>query len=219
MPTNKNYPAKREGYWVEEDVPFAKSRKNRVGMGVAVGVVVLHVASGGMLGFLWPVVALSGWAAGALLTPPKQTWVPPAPEKGPDELYRGIGKQLQILQSRTSSGTVLKAFTDFQVAARWVLGEWARLGDAPSQQSLVRSIIDEHLPELVNAYVEVTDPNESSAKEAFVESLGIMRGEIEEIKAAIQQDSVRHLREHSLALKLQYGDEIPGVETTDGPGV
>lgn len=208
------YPAKREGYYVTEDGPFATSRKNKVGLGIAAGVVGLQIVSGGLLGFLWPVVALSGWAAGALLTPAKQIYIPPKPLAGPTELYDGIGKQLKTLRKKTKSSTVLKAFTEFQVSCRWVLEHWRRLDSAPSQQALVRSIIEDHIPELVAAYLDVTDIEQPAAKQAFVDSVNILRGEVDEIREAIEQDSVRHLRDHSLALKLQYGDEIPGIEST-----
>ena len=56
---------------------FLVSRKNQVGLLLAILVVVLHIAFG--FGPFWPVAAIAAWGAGAALTPPpKQQALPPA---------------------------------------------------------------------------------------------------------------------------------------------
>lgn len=48
------------------------SRKIVVGVAVTALVIVLHVLTGGGLGFLWPLVAVCTGAAAGFVTPPKQ---------------------------------------------------------------------------------------------------------------------------------------------------
>ncbi|WP_293773007.1 hypothetical protein [uncultured Corynebacterium sp.] len=213
MPTNSPHSpvpsgGNRDGYYTEEAVPFFRSRKNKVGVAAAVGIGALQLATGG-LGLLWPVVAACGWAAGALLTPAKKVYVPPAPPSSPHELKSRMNVLRKKLESQRVPEPVRTAFDQMRTQAAWVLQNFNRLDSAPSQQSMVRSIIDEHAVGLVEAYLDVTNPAEASAQNAFIESIDLLTGELTEIREAIEQDSVRHLVDHNIALKLQFGDTLP----------
>ncbi len=97
----------------------------------------------------------------------------------------------------------------------WVLDNWHRLDEAPHQQALVRDMIEEHSKELVRSYLDVTDLEDPVAVQEMSESLSILGREMEQIKEAISQNSVRKLRNHSMALKLEYGGTLPSLESRE----
>lgn len=77
------------------------SRKVVVGVAVTALVVVLHVLSGGGLGFLWPVVAICTGMAAGFVTPPRQEKVLEPPKAGEGELIHTLEEVRYTLQ-RTS---------------------------------------------------------------------------------------------------------------------
>lgn len=192
------------------------SRKIVVGVAVTALVIVLHVLTGGGLGFLWPLVAVSTGAAAGFVTPPKQEKKAiEAPTSGADQLISSLeGVRYNLKQSKVP-GPVQKAWDSFDDSAVWVLDNWHRLDDAPHQQALVRDMIEEHSKELVNSYLDVTDLKNPVAVEEMSESLGILGREMGEIRDAIAQNSVRNLRNHSMALKLEYGGTLPSIESKE----
>lgn len=191
------------------------SRKIVVGVAVTALVVVLHVLTGGGLGFLWPVVAVCTGAAAGFVTPPKQENAIEAPKAGAGQLISSLESVRYNLQQRKVPGPVQRAWDSFDDSAVWVLDNWHRLDDAPHQQALVRDMIEEHSRELVKSYLEVTDLKNPVAVEEMSESLGILGREMGEIRDAIAQNSVRNLRNHSMALKLEYGGTLPSIESKE----
>ncbi|WP_295806360.1 hypothetical protein [uncultured Corynebacterium sp.] len=191
------------------------SRKAIVGVVVTALVVVLHVLTGGGLGFLWPVVAVCAGAAAGLVTPPKQPKAIEAPKSGPGELTSTLEGVRYALGRRQVPGPVQRAWDSFDESALWVLNDWRRLNDAPHQQALVRDMIEEHSTELVKSYLEVTDLKNPAAVKEMSESLDILGREMQEIRDAISQNSVRNLRNHSMALKLEYGGTLPSIESKE----
>ena len=178
------------------------SRKIVVGVAVTALVIVLHVLTGGGLGFLWPLVAVCTGAAAGFVTPPKQEKAIEAPTSGAGQLISSLeGVRYNLKQSKVP-GPVKKAWDSFDDSAVWVLDNWHRLDDAPHQQALVRDMIEEHSKELVNSYLDVTDLKNPVAVEEMSESLGILGREMGEIRDAIAQNSVRNLRIDSMALIL-----------------
>lgn len=191
------------------------SRKVVVGCVVTALVVILHVLTGGGLGFLWPVVAVSAGAAAGLVTPPKQEKVLEAPKAGPGQLVSTLEGIRYNLRRRKVPAPVQRAWDSFDDSALWVLNNWRRLDDAPHQQALVRDMIQEHSDELVKSYLEVTDLKNPVAVQEMSESLGILGREMDEIREAIAQNSVRNLRNHSMALKLEYDGTLPSIESKE----
>ncbi|WP_412100699.1 hypothetical protein [Corynebacterium aurimucosum] len=191
------------------------SRKVVVGVAVTALVVVLHVLSGGGLGFLWPVVAVCTGIAAGFVTPPKQEKVLEPPKAGEDQLAHTLQEVRYTFTAHQLPGPVQRAWDSFDKSAVWVLENWRRLDEAPHQQTLVRDMIEEHSPALVKSYLDVTDLNDPVAVEEMSQSLGILGREMEEIKDAISQNSVRKLRNHSMALKLEYGGTLPSIESRE----
>ncbi|WP_408931395.1 hypothetical protein ACKFRM_08825 [Corynebacterium sp. YSMAA1_1_D6] len=180
-------------------------------------VVVLHFLTSGGLGFLWPIVAASCGAAAGFLTPPeKRTKELPAPPlSGAGRLTNALEGTRYSLHRRDIPAPVDRAWTEFDSSARWVLNNWNRLDDAPSQQSLVRDMIEEHSSALVKSYLQVTNLTDPAAVKEVTEGLGILNREMTEIRDAIAQDSVRSLQDHTMALKLEYGGTLPSVESKE----
>ena len=184
---------------------------------VTVLVAALHFLTGGGLGFLWPIVAASCGAAAGFLIPPEKRHrelpAPPVSEAG--RLTTSLNSTRCSLHRRDIPAPVDRAWTEFDASATWVLNNWDRLDDAPSQQSLVRDMIEEHSSSLVKSYLEVTELNEPAAVKEVTEALGILNREMMEIRDAIAQNSVRGLQDHSMALKLQFGGTTPSVDSKE----
>lgn len=191
------------------------SRKVVVGVAVTALVVVLHVLSGGGLGFLWPVVAICTGMAAGFVTPPRQEKVLEPPKAGESELIHTLGEVRYTFTAHKLPSPVQRAWDSFDKSAVWVLDNWHRLDEAPHQQALVRDMIEEHSKELVRSYLDVTDLKDPAAVEEMSEALSILGREMEQIKEAISQNAVRKLRNHSMALKLEYGGTLPSVESRE----
>lgn len=189
------------------DRNFLRSRRNIVGMLLAIAVIMLHLLVG--LGALWPVVALAGYGAGVALTPARRSpEITPAPRPtlaGPDELRPVTGRQIERLKVHAVPPPVIHALADFEVAALKVLRNWAELTDFPEHQVTVRSMIATYVPELVDSYLRIPDRTEPRAVNDIIASFTLLRDEAEHIYEAIMENNLSRLADHGRVLRMQFG--------------
>jgi hypothetical protein len=192
------------------DTSFFRSRKNLVGMIIAVLVVGLHLVVG--LGVLWPVVALAGWGAGVALTPGRQQpELPPAPARpSAEELRDRIRHETHWLYGSGPAHEVVDSMAALKVSLDDVLAEWDRLADVPEQRVVVETIVNDYLPGTLGRYLAVSDRTHPTAVTETAESLTILREEVERIREAVVSDTLRDLEDQTRALRIQFG-RLPGA--------
>lgn len=196
---------------------YFTSRKNILGMAAAGGVIALHFVAG--LGFLWPVVAAVSYGGFALLTPVRPEKNQPQPEpQTPDgqayELEKILYVQLGMV-GNVAPLAVQNKFLDVYEALHWVLEHWDRFSDSWAARASVESIIKEHIPDVMDAYLQVIGRDNEARIEDINHTLEIFEKEAKRIRQAAEDDSVSALRERTLAVKLQYG-VMPVVADPDG---
>lgn len=196
-----------------QDSSFLRSRKNKLGITAAVGVVALHLVVG--LGFLWPVVAAASYGGVALMTPPKKTPEPPEPSPADQarELETILYAQLGLV-GNVAPAAVQNKFLDMYEDLHWILEHWEHYTESWAAQASIRSIIQEHIPDVLDAYMEVIGRDKQENIKDIDETLDILQKEAVRIRHAAEENSVSALRERTLAVKLQYG-VMPVVEDND----
>lgn len=211
MPTNNS----------SESSSFFTSRKNIVGMTLAILAIIIHLVAG--LGILWPVVALAGYGAGALLTPPKRSGdqtprLQAHPRReNPQELRRVMGGQSAKLLDNKVPWIVHEATIQLEDSLNNTLGNWEHLVDFPEHQVTVRSMILEYIPTLVDTYLKIPDFKNPRAVEDMVQSLELLRAEADSIYQAITERSLNSLEDHNRILHMQFG-KLPLDEDPDPAG-
>jgi len=186
-------------------------------MAAAGAVIALHFVAG--LGFLWPVVAAASYGGFALLTPEQSEKKQPHLEsQTPAEQARNLEKILYAqlgMVGNVAPLAVQNKFLDVYEALQWVLEHWDRYGDSWAARASVESIIQEHIPDGMDAYLQVINRENEAHISDVNHTLDIFEKEAKRIRQAAEDDSVSALRERTLAVKLQYG-VMPVVEDTDG---
>lgn len=190
---------------------FFNKRSQIVGAVLAVVVILMHVIVG--LGFLWPVVAIGAWGAGAALTPPtgpgpdnpQQPSAPKPLPMNPDVLREKVGQTIDEAR-RARPRAQLSTSVDSLSASLWgVLAEWDQLDAVPEQQVTVTGIINHYFPNVILAYAGVPDYARDRAVEPTMESLEMLTAELESIRLAIGENNVRTLENHRDLLQFQFG--------------
>lgn len=188
---------------------FFLSRKNLVGMIIAVVVIVVHLVVG--LGFLWPVVAALGWGAGVALTPaatPKE--LPPAAKAHDGQsLLADLDRTSRKFYAAVPANEVLDSLAALRGSLREVLLEWENLDDVPEQRVVLEAIVEEYLPSTLRGYLAVTDRRHPQAISQTTESLRLLTEETDRIRQALLHDTLRELEDQNRALRLQFG-RLPG---------
>ena len=97
----------------------------------------------------------------------------------------------------------------------WVLEHWQRLADSLAAKSSISNIIQQHIPDVMDAYLQVVGHDRDEQVEDIVGILDIFQQEAAGIRQAAEANSVSMLRERTLAVELQYG-VMPVLKDTDG---
>lgn len=187
------------------------SRKNQVGLALAILVVVLHIAFG--FGALWPVAAIAAYGAGAALTPPpKQAALPPAPVvPTPQLLDETLAKTSNQLRSARPPERVVVKAHELEENIRFVLSEWDHLEPTPQHRQTMWDVVTVYYPEVVTTYLDAPQFRDESAVAVVLDSLGTLERAAERIKQGILQDNLRALDSQAQFLKGELGD-LPGIE-------
>ena len=96
-----------------------------------------------------------------------------------------------------------------------MLEHWDRFSDSWAARASVESIIKEHIPDVMDAYLQVIGCDNEAHIEDINHTLDTFEKEAKRIRQAAEDDSVSALRERTLAVKLQYG-VMPVVADPDG---
>lgn len=206
---------------------FFFSRRNMVGMLLAVVVVVLHLVLG--LGFLWPVAALAAWGAGALLTPPEKENLRAVPRDArevpgerlrptePDDLRRYLDRDVRRWERRRLPPAITDALTGAYSNLVDALGKWDRLDSSTRHRVIVQHIVTDDLPDVMDGYLAIPREDRPRAEADVVSLLGLLAAQageaLEEARAAFNAE-LHELDEKRLRMELQYG-ALP--ELKDGP--
>lgn len=197
---------------------FLVSRKNQVGLVLAILVVALHIAFG--FGPLWPVAAAAAWGAGVALTqPPKQQALPPAPLVPTPELLRSKLQETsaQLRQARPPR-PVLAQVTELEQNVHFVLGQWDHLQPTPDHRQTMWNIVQVYYPEVVGTYLGAPQFRDAQAVSVVVDSLGTLTRAAGRIRQGILDDNLRAMDSQAQYLRGELGD-LPGLDDgyTSGP--
>lgn len=194
---------------------FFTSRKNLVGMTLAVLVIVLHLAIG--LGFLWPVAAAAAWGAGVALTPlpeRKQLGASSTPMlPAPVELDGKLTEALKPLYDVRPPKPVGPQARELDKTLRFVLRNWDDLNSAPQHQQNIWDIINIYLPEVVTTYLDAPQYRSPEAVKVMSGSLGTLTSAADKVKQGILDQNLRAMDSQARTLREAFGD-LPGLEET-----
>lgn len=136
---------------------FFASRRNIVGMVLAVLVIVGHLAFG--FGAFRPVAAAAAWGVGVLLTPAgripdgtgslESSDARPAVVKrnSPEELSRDLRRRIEGWSTSPLPREVREEIVVVHASLVEVLGNWSRLESIPHHRSVVAQIINSDVPD------------------------------------------------------------------------
>lgn len=197
---------------------FFTSRKNMVGMSLGVLVIMLHVilivAAGTGLGYLWPVVAAAAWGAGVALTPPEQPKALPAPEPQipqHEELEKDLKACLRELYRAEPPADVRDQARELEKDLLFVLSEWDDLEGSPEHRLTVWNIIKIYLPEVIRTYLGAPQFRDAEAVAVMKDSLATLTGAAHRIKAGILDQNLRALDSQARTLRETFGN-LPGLD-------
>lgn len=184
------------------------SRRNVVGLILAIVAVVIHLAVG--LGTLWPVIAIAAWGVGVALTPsaPQPALAPPSTLVDAIDASTLHFRALGIGQSSERELGQLK----------WTIGQLERHMDELAAQPILLQTVNEiaysHVPTLEAAFEEVPDIARGQALDELDSSLQLLNEEAAKILNAIVQQKFRGLEGQRAELEQKF----TGVKLyLDGP--
>jgi hypothetical protein len=184
---------------------YLSSRKNLAGMAGAVLGVGLHLA--GVIGDLWPVVAVALYGAGALVGPSD-----PKPEPPLIDALRADAAALRSGLRRDLPPGAAGAVTGMLDVLAQVLDRLEKVADseadrvaAPERLARVASIVRDDLPACLATYGARTPRSADRAAAELVEQLGIVAAEVDRLAAEVPDLDVRRAEELTDELRRRYG--------------
>ncbi|QYH19785.1 hypothetical protein JKI95_01085 [Corynebacterium aquatimens] len=190
---------------------FLVSRRNQVGLLLAILVVVLHLAFG--LGYLWPLATVAAYGAGVALTPPpKQKELPPAPvTPTPVLLDQALTETSKRLFSAGPPTPILAQVRELENNVRFVLSQWDHLEPTPKHRQTMWNIVKVYYPEITTTYLDAPQFRDQSAVNVMVDSLSTLTQAAGRIKAGILDDNLRAMDSQAQFLRNELG-ALPGLD-------
>lgn len=175
------------------------SRKNIVGMVLAIITVVLHLVIG--LGTFWPIIAAAAWGIGVALTP----GAPATPQlAAPATLVDALETSEERFRILGAGPNTRKQFGQL----KWTIGQLERHMDELAAQPILLQTVNEiaytHLPTLEEAYAEVPDIARHSANASLDSSLQLLNDEAGKILTAIVNQKFRGLEDQRAELERNF---------------
>lgn len=190
---------------------FLVSRKNQVGLLLAILVVVLHIAFG--LGPLWPVAAIAAWGAGAALTPPpKQQALPPAQVSTPQLLEDSMRETTARLLGANPPRPVVDQAAELGRNVAFVLSQWDHLEPTPEHRQTMWNVVKVYFPEVVDTYLDAPQFRDPSAVRVVVDSLSTLTRAAGRVRQGILDDNLRAMDSQAQYLRSELGD-LPGLDS------
>lgn len=188
---------------------YLVSRKNQVGLLLAILVVVLHIAFG--FGAFWPVAALAAYGAGAALTPPGQQQALPAPmTPTPQLLDAALQETTAKLVRARPPRAVLAMAQELERNVRFVLTEWDHLEPTPEHRQTMWNVVKVYYPEITTTYLDAPQYQDSRAAAVMVDSLSTLSNAAGRIKSGILDDNLRAMDSQAQFLRNELG-ALPGL--------
>lgn len=191
---------------------FLTSRKNQVGLLLAILVVTAHLAVG--LGAFWPVAAAAAYGAGVALTPARrQQELPPAPVTPTPVLLDGALRETStsLLRANPPADVSHKA-AELERSVRFVLSEWEDLEPTPQHRQTMWDIVKVYYPEITATYLDAPQFRDPRAVAVMVDSLTTLTDAVDRIKQGIVDDNLRAMDSQAQYLRSQLG-ALPGLDT------
>ncbi|BAU95758.1 hypothetical protein N24_1496 [Corynebacterium suranareeae] len=183
---------------------FFFSRKNLAGIAIATLIIALHLLIG--LGVFWPIVAVAGYGAAVALIPSKPQQQASIPTLESPATLAARAKELVSSLSRHGAATpAVEALDDLNQSLQLVIENWSRLNNFPEHQVTIRSIINQYIPGVIDAYLSIPTRNDPRAVEDLIESFTLLNSETMKIFNAIQEQGLNNLEDHGRALRMQFG--------------
>lgn len=187
---------------------YLVSRKNQVGLLLAILVVVLHIAFG--FGAFWPVAALAAYGAGAALTPPGQQQALPALTPTPQLLDAALQETTAKLVRARPPRAVLAMAQELERNVRFVLTEWDHLEPTPEHRQTMWNVVKVYYPEITTTYLDAPQYQDSRAAAVMVDSLSTLSNAAGRIKSGILDDNLRAMDSQAQFLRNELG-ALPGL--------
>jgi hypothetical protein len=190
---------------------YLRSRKNLAGLAGAVVGVGLHAA--GLVGDLWPAVAVALYGAGALVGPSD----PPTPELLTDTLRREAAALVSGVRRRDLPPDVYDAVVRIAEVLRLVLDRLDQVADrpadraaAPERLAAAASIIHDDLPTCLATYRDrsPSGPQQHAAAELATQ-LGLVARAADRLAAEVPDVGACRAEELTEELRKRYGDASP----------
>ncbi|MEH0146664.1 hypothetical protein V6D40_03155 [Corynebacterium sp. Q4381] len=189
---------------------YLLSRKNQVGLLVAILVVVLHIAFN--FGPLWPVAAIAAYGAGAVLTPPpKQRALPSATTPTPTLLDDALNRTAAQLRQAAAPAAVVRQAQELESNVRFVLGEWDHLTPTPEHRQTMWDVVKVYYPEVTQTYLAAPQRQDPRAVAVVTDSLSTLTSAVGRIKQGIVDDNLRAMDSQAKFLRNQLG-ALPGLD-------
>ncbi|AQQ15182.1 hypothetical protein CGLAU_06075 [Corynebacterium glaucum] len=190
---------------------FLVSRRNQVGLLLAILVVTLHIALG--LGFLWPVAAAAAYGAGVALTPPaKPKELPPPPiTPTPIVLEDAMRETSGRLFKAGPPSAVVNQVKELEANIRFVLKEWDHLQPTPEHRQTMWNVVKVYYPEVISTYLDVPQFRDEAAVSVVVDSLTTLTNAVARIKKGILDDNLRAMDSQAQFLRGEFG-ALPGLD-------
>lgn len=178
--------------------PILSSRRNLVGMTMAIVAIVVHLVVG--LGAFWPVIALCSWGIGVALTPsPAPPALPP-----PRTLVDAIIEATEHFQDLEVHEATEKHLGQLE----WTMGQLQRHMDELAAQPILLQTVNEiafsHVPTLEAAYKEVPDIARREAMLELDASLKLLNDEATKILNAIVEQKFKGLEDQRALLEQKF---------------
>lgn len=190
---------------------FFFSWKNAAGIAIATLLIAVHLIIG--LGAFWPLVAVAGYGAAVALipsTPARRTSAlppvrTPLEVEGPGRLSVHSKELVSTLYRHGAAAPAVEALKGLNKSLQLVIDNWSSLENFPEHQVTIRSIINQYIPGIIDAYLKIPTRNDPRAIQDMVESFGLLNAETTKIFNAIQKEGLSNLEDHGRALRMQFG--------------
>ena len=191
---------------------YLLSRKNQVGLLLAILVVVLHIVLG--FGALWPVAAVAAYGAGAALTPPakpRQEALPAPIIPTTQQLDDVMRHTSRTLASARAPKVVMDEVRVLEDNARFVFSQWDHLEPTPQHRQTMWNVLKVYYPETAATYLKAPQYREGEAAQVMAETIRTLSDAIDRIKKGILEDNLRALDSQAQYLRNELG-ALPGLD-------
>lgn len=189
---------------------YLASRKNQVGLLLAILVVVLHIAVG--LGPYWAIAAAAAYGAGAVLTPaPKQKELEAPVMPTPVLLGNSLRETSDRLFKALPPAPIVRGAKELEANVGFVLGEWNRLEATPDHRQTMWNIVQVYYPQITETYLEGAAYRDPRAVAVMADSLATLSDAAGRIKQGILDDNLRAMDSQAQYLRSQLG-ALPGLD-------